>query len=277
VNIYLSPELHAHRRGRFLTSLLATEAPIETLLPQSGLVLLTGEQFQTSPDQQTEYITWARQPGRTLLLLPPYKEGRIFAWLDWTIELSSAPFGAAASAPLERILSAEVGYRLHGIDGSNAASTHHCEHACHTRYWKAHSNSGVVAATTLPLWSISLLDHAEIATAFLIEIAGYAGKASSPTPANLQKPDTLLPQDNTVLVCCYGLGVTTASELAEGMRSNAIPLLRLEAFDLPKSIERLRRAELVDDQGITEAGLAFLKASKYWPFAENLKRESSSL
>jgi hypothetical protein len=51
-------------------------------------------------------------------------------------------------------------------------------------------------------------------------------------------------------------------------------LLNLASFDFPESINRLRRGGLLDDNGPTEMGLAFLRASKYWSFAENLKGDA---
>jgi hypothetical protein len=84
----------------------------------------------------------------------------------------------------------------------------------------------------------------------------------------------LLPEDITVLVCCYGFDLTTADSLSERLRGYAVPLLNLASFDLPESIRRLRCEGLIDDMSLTETGLAFLRASRYWPFAENLKGET---
>jgi hypothetical protein len=58
------------------------------------------------------------------------------------------------------------------------------------------------------------------------------------------------------------------------LREYAVPLLNLASFDFPESINRLRRGGLLDDNGPTKMGLAFLRASKYWSFAENLKGDA---
>ncbi|WP_221179282.1 hypothetical protein, partial [Pseudomonas frederiksbergensis] len=86
MKLYLTPELLAHRRCRFLTSLLAIETSSAVELPESGFVLMTGQQLQGSSELQTACATWARQPGCTLLLLPPYKEGPLLSALDWVVE-----------------------------------------------------------------------------------------------------------------------------------------------------------------------------------------------
>lgn len=274
MNLYLAPELQAHRRGRFLASLLAITQPSEQALPRAGFVLMTGEQMQASPELQAECISWARQPGCTLLLLPPYKEGPILPSLDWVIELTSSPLANAQPESLESILAGELSHRLQGMDGTCTTATSLGDLAYHTRYWKAHSNSGLIAATTLPLWSINLLDHVDKVGAFLAEIDKHTGKPSVPTPKEEPQEDTLHPQDVTVLVCCYGFDLATVEGLSERLCGYAVPLLNLASFDLPESFNRLRRGGFLDDKGLTETGLAFLRASKYWSFAENLKGEA---
>jgi len=274
VNLYLTPELQANRRGRFLASLLAISPSSEQTFPKAGFVLMTGEQLQASPELQAECIAWSRQPGCTLLLLPPYKEGSIFPLLDWVIELRSQPPVNAPQLSLGSILAEQLSYRLQGIDGDCITDTSMDDPSGHTRYWKVHSNSGLIAVTTLPLWSISLLDHADKVLAFLGELDKYTGKPSASIAREEPQTEPLHPEDMTVLVCCYGFDLTTADSLSERLRGYAVPLLNLASFDLPESIHRLRREGLIDDRSLTETGLAFLRASRYWPFAENLKGEA---
>ena len=49
----------------------------------------------------------------------------------------------------------------------------------HTRYVRKHSNSGLFAVTTLPLWSLNLLDHAEVLVSWLSWFIDHAGVANS--------------------------------------------------------------------------------------------------
>ena len=274
MNLYLTPELRSHRRGRFLASLLTIGSRSESALPKTGLVLMTGEQFQMSPELQTECLSWARQPGCTLLLLPPYKEGAILPSLDWAIQLESYSVANRQPESLVGILAGEVSHSLHGMDGTGIAGSVSDDATCHTRYWKAHSNSGIIAATTLPLWSISLLDRADKVRAFLAEVEGQTGKRAVHTPEDKAPVDALHPHDFTVLVCCYGFSVVTAESLLARLKGYAVPLLNLASFDLPESIHRLRLMGMLNDRGVTEGGLSFLRTSNYWSFAENLKGEA---
>lgn len=274
MNIYLTPELQSHRRGRFLTSLLAIVSRSESALPKSGFVLMTGEQFQMSPELQAECLSWARQPGCTLLLLPPYKEGAILLSLDWAIQFKSFEVVNPQPESLESILVSELSYSLHGTDGTNIAGSVSDHATCHTRYWKAHSNSGIIAATTLPLWSISLLDRADKVRAFLAEVEKQTGKPADNKPEDKAQVDALHPQDVTVLVCCYGFTVVTAESLLARLKEYAVPLLNLASFNLSESIHRLRLFGMLEDRGLSEVGLSFLRTSNYWSFAENLKGEA---
>ena len=272
----MTPELQAHRRGRFLASLLGIANSSEHGLPQTGLVLMTGEALQASRDSQEAYAAWVRQPGCSLLLLPPYHQGSIFYFLDWSIELAPSTSLAAKHASLASMLAGELTYNLRGLDGACTENMSREEPTSHTRYWKAHSNSGLIAATTLPLWSISLLDQAALVHDFLANIKRHCGTpAINANEAMRQEDDTFHSEDVTVLVCCFGFNVVTAEGLMCRLRTYAVPLLNLESFDVQASLIRLKNATLINAHGLTEKGLDYLMGSKYWAYAESLRDEAS--
>ena len=257
-------------------SLLGISSSPDQALPKAGFVLMSGEHLQASPDRQAECLAWARQPGCSLLLLPPYKEGSIVSALDWVIELSSQPPAQVPFAPdsLAGLLAAELSHRLHGMDGASIPDAPLSGQACHSRYWKTHSNSGLIAATILPLWSISLLDHADKVRTFLTELAQYSGRPYASITGDEPPGEALKPQDMTVLVCCHAFDRTTAEGLSHALQRYPVPLLNLASLDLPGSIDRLRRAGWIDDKTLTASGLAYLQASKFWSFAVYLKDEA---
>jgi hypothetical protein len=243
-------------------------------LPQTGFVLMTGEQLQVSRAAQEECTAWVRQPGCSILLLPPYQEGSIFHFLDWVIELAPSISVAAKQASLTSMLEGELTYSLRGMDGACTEDMAPGDLTCHTRYWKAHSNSGLIAATTLPLWSISLLDQAALVHDFLVKIERHCGRPSGSAEEAKPQEGAIRPEDVTVLVCSYGFNVATAEGLLSRLKTDAVPLLNLANFDLPESMERLRNSGLINDHGLTEKGLAHLMGSKYWAFAENLRNDA---
>jgi hypothetical protein len=275
VKLYLTPELQAHRRGRFLANLLDISQTSELGLPKSGFVLMTGEALQASRETQEVCAAWIRQPGCSLLLVPPYQEGIVFHFLDWVVELATSTSAVVKQASLRSMLADEMTYNLRGIDGACSEAISPGELTCHTRYWKAYSNSGLLAATTLPLWSISLLDQPAMVHDFLTKIERHCGLTSvGAQETKPQENDAVRPEDVTVLVCSYGFNVTTAEGLLSKLKTYAVPLLNLASFDLPESMVRLRNAGLIHDNGLTEKGLAHLMGCKYWAFAESLKNEA---
>lgn len=273
MKFFLSPDLYCHRRGRFLASILNVEEWSEDSLPESGFVLVCGEEFQQAVDKQETYLSWARQPGCCLLLLPPFKVGPLIDGLDWSVSFSSTPQIVSDANSLADVVAQEVMYQLNGSDGSSESSAGHYwnDHSSHTRYWKAHTNSGLVAATVLPLWSISLMNHANQVLSFLVWFSRQAGKVSSVKVADEVKP-ALMPEDNTVLVCCYGMNVFSVAALSETLNKKAVPLLDLSRFDLLASFDRLRSLGYLENHVLTNEGLAYLQSSPYWAFAEHLKR-----
>ncbi len=278
MKLYLTPELQAHRRGRFLASWLDINLSPEHGLPQTGFVLMTGEQLQASPDLQEECAAWVRQPGCSLLLLPPFSDGRIIHFLDWIIELTPSVTESQQGASLAGILGNEISYRLCGIDGASIDGDYPAEVASHTRYWKSHSNSGLIAATTLPHWSISLLDQAAQVRDFLFNIEQHGGRQStcSPVEDEVSQVETIYPQDITVLVCCYGFNVASMDALLSKLNDSAVPLVNLAHFDVAQSCYRLKNAGLMNDDGVTELGETHLMESKYWLFATRLREEAFS-
>jgi len=275
VKVYLESELFAHRRGRFLASLLTAELYSKSSSPNSGMLLMIGERFQGAGELQEEYLSWARQSGCALLLLPPYREGRLCDALDWSIGFAGNSLAATQDRSLPAIVASEVVYVLKGIDGSSESAMGHLwsDHLLNTRYWKAHVNSGLVAATTLPLWSISTLDHADVTREWLDGLYRQTGKVSPLAVVPNQKGALchLTPHDYTVLVCSYGLDATTPEVLSERIHSSVVPIVDLDSFDLPASFGRLKSLGLLDGGGLTPEGLNHLKSSPYWVFAEHLK------
>lgn len=284
MKLFLPASLQAQRRGRFLTSLLNLASLTDDKLPAAGMVLVTGEQLQSNAGFAAECCAWARAAGRSLLLIPPFSVGRILPEVDWSIEFDSAtnaapisPSNSAQTASLANILASEINYSLLGTDGSCLDSATALP-ACHTRYWKFHANSGLIAATTLPLWSISLLDQATLVMAYLREIEKHTGKLAPTVEIDSEQkqspPEILQAQDITVLVFCYGFAVSSAQELAARLQLDAMPLLNLENLDLPASMARLHACGMLLEHGLSADGLTFLQTSKYWPFAAHLKKEA---
>lgn len=276
MKLFLDPALAAHRRGRFLRALLdAAAAP--PALPEAGVLLLDGKTLQAAGDaDQAAARAWCARPGRTLLLLPPFDTGPLAPGLDWHIGFRDDKPAAGATG-LADLLRDEVLYAVRGKDGdSDRAAGHRWpDGSAHTRYWKAHSGSGLFAATCLPLWSVSLLDQAEATRAWIGALHAHTGAPESiplaaPRAALTQAPE---PEAFSLMVCLYGFGCADAGCVLARLEASPLPIVVPNRGRLPTLVAQLRAAGFIDDAGLTAAGERALATSPYWGHAQRLREE----
>ena len=172
------------------------------------------------------------------------------------------------------LLAAEVTLQLAGSDGDSDNSQGHAwtSGQLNTRFWKAHSNSGLVAATTLPIWSITLLDSGLLAQEWLAALCSHVGKAAATVAtADAGAAATPTPRDFAVLVCCHAYGVGAPDALVAALQRQAVQLMDLRGFDVPGIFARLRAMALVEESGPSTKGLELLRQSAFWGYAARMK------
>ena len=281
MKIQLSETLQGHRRGRFLTGLFGLQTPSasETSTDTGPLALLiTGEEFAASSATQSEWTEWAKCEGHALLLLPPYNQGVLLEGLDWRVDLlSQSPSAIETNSPtsgLATTLVNEISFVLTGLDGASDRDAGHLwrDGTINTRYWKSHANSGVLAATCLPLWSISLLGDGEKARAWLETICQHVGRAAAVAPAGVSNlTATPSSQQWAVLLCCYAYCQSSPDALQRALALQPVPTMRLDGYDLPLLFGELRSNGWLDESGLSDQGLVLLAAGPFWRYAEQLK------
>lgn len=275
MNLYLEPSLASHRHGRFFISQLDAEPADD--LPACGLLLMHGKQFQSlSAAEQETWWQWAVKPGCAFLLLPPFDPGSLCKRLDWQVtlrdEMPNSNDGIIADT-----LSSEVSLSLTGHDGEfdRAAGHQWADYSVNTRFIKQHHGTGVFAATCLPLWSISLLDHAQETLAWLEGLLALAGSATVSETMAAPVPEVELePTDYTLMVCMQAWSINTAEAITAALSKGAWALFSIPEADIVEGIARLRVLGLIDEQGLTEAGSSLLNESAYGPYVERLKEEA---
>jgi len=270
MNLHLTPELYKHRRGRFLAKLLNAVPIQQGEYPKNGILCMAGDQFQRADKEQQELFLWTRNPGCVLLLLPPFDAGSLYSTLDWECGFIQNIPVALDNDSIENLVSKEVLHILSGEDGSDSL-LQWGDHSSHTRYYKAHSNSGMFAATVLPIWSITLMNHAGLLMNFMDRLYRNCGRKISKEQPEIDVSDLLQPEDITVLVCCYGIGTATENVLQKRIGESCIPIIDITKFNFTDSIQRLTKRGYLNSEGVTSDGLTYLQSTPYWLFAENLK------
>ena len=277
--VFLDSRLAGHRRGRFLAAALHAQGFGDTL-PEGGVLLMIGRDLQASGDADRDALTaWCAAPGRTLLLLPPYDEGPVLASLDWTIG-----FRDAVAQPEGRrvpdLLAQETTYLLHGRDGDCDREAGHqwSDYSVNTRFSKAHSGSGVLAATCLPLWSITLLNEVAALDHWLRALHRHAGLAVEHrgAAAVVAGPAPLMPEALGVMVCLCGWQTGDPDVIFSALKAQPVPMFQLNRERVAELLPKLRAGGYLDEQGLSAAGVAALRASPYWGFAVRLREELSS-
>ena len=154
--IYLTGTLAEHRRGRVLKSTLNAHATM-TLPNQPSIGLLFGSDFQEGSQEQ-QWFQWSQEAGHTLLLIPPFKSTTCSIPITWEAMRRKNPALMQNNSFLQALAS-EVQYEFRGqLQIAQPNGTWDDRSFC-TIYYRKHPHSGIFALTSLPLWSLSVLDH----------------------------------------------------------------------------------------------------------------------
>ncbi|MBD1583432.1 hypothetical protein [Pseudoalteromonas sp. S16_S37] len=276
MSIYLSAALASNRKGRFLQS-VAGATPLESdwlsSPPAGGLLLVQAGELTDHEACQNLYL-WAMQAGCAALVInPQITELATLAKLPFALDWSLAPATLSAHEPeLTALLASETDQMITGFAGSADRLQHMAGDAVHTRYIRKHSNSGLLAVTTLPLWSLSLLDHAEILVSWLNWFLDHAGLA-----APIAEKKTALAEyspDKYDLVVLLLLFAGSGKSLTALCENEAVKLMfDVHSLDITKRSEILLQHGFINEAGLTEAGKTALKTSQYWAYAPLLSEQ----
>ncbi|MBB1230297.1 hypothetical protein EPG66_23090, partial [Pantoea pleuroti] len=163
--------------------------------------------------------------------------------LDW--QLVSAALKMQEPG-LTALLTSETDQAIAGFTGSADRHQHQAGDVVHTRYIRKHSNSGLLAFTTLPLWSLNLLDHSEILVSWLNWFVDHAGIAERIIEPNA--PSTDYTPDNYDLVVLLLLYAGSGMSLQALSEHNAVKLMfDVNSLDIVKRGEMLRQHDFINE------------------------------
>lgn len=275
MNLYVESNLANHRHGRFFISQL--DAVPADDMPSSGLVFMHGKTFQMlDSQQQSNWWEWASKPGRVFLLLPPFNLSSIFEKLDWQISAREDEARLKGSI-IPETLAPEVNVSIIGSDGEFDRLLGHewMDHSINSRFFKQHQGCGVFAATTLPLWSISLLDHAQDTLEWLDSLMAFTGEPGEYIGYTPLVPEVHLePSDYTLMVCMQAWGIHTVDAITSALEQRASSMIAIPGSVVVEGIARLQELGYVDDKGLTDIGMKSLSESPYWGYVESLREEA---
>lgn len=282
--VYLLGTLAIHRRGRLLIQLLdAAAIDLQSDgLPESGICLLFGKEYQQADIEiQGMWQQWCKGPGRTLLLIPPYTDGpvqKIEGGVDWSLGFCGDGI-KGLKGTIAELVAGEVVFCLQRKQAVFDYDAGHQwqDYSFNTLFNKKHSGAGLFAATTLPIWSISLMDFQEKLQHFLEMLHDHAGTAmpeSIEIVAGECGQPALEDKDYTVLACVYAYGKTNTTALLEKISDQPFPLFSFEPEWLAGSLKRLGALAYLQEEGITELGLSTLQEGSWYQYALRMEEEA---
>ena len=269
MTIYLTPALAGNRKGRFLSALLGAQVADEDGFPEQGLLLSLGDELTVSTAAR---FNWAMQPGCGWLVLPPYGiDDNLFSdlpvSLDWQIHesINNAEEGFAS------LLGNEVSQAWKGHSGGSEPEYHQTHDMVHTRFYRQKSNSGIFAATTLPLWSISLLDCDTEIEDWLSWFLTHCGQVTEVNEPLEQSAYPLEKLDFSLLLLVFVCPGLQASELEQ--QASKMGMFDLSVLDIPSRLPVLIDSGYIKEGYLTQLGEESFRASAYWAYADVLAQQ----
>lgn len=265
VPVLLHGTLASHRRGAILRETLAAEAT--TTLPACGAVVVAfAEDFQSADKAgQAWFVEWTREPGRTLLFVPPFSSGACERPVPWRAErMESGPRGGEG---LAKSLAAEVTHRLEGglqapaLRGATWADLSVC-----VGTYRLHPAAGLFAVTCLPLWSLTVLDVSDEAQRWVAELAALAGDA---TRAIAPAPKQLTADHYGLLVFLLSKAFDSEEQVIAALRTSEI--VRVAPDRARSLLSDLHERGLVDGVTPSPEATELVMQSPYAPYVSALR------
>jgi hypothetical protein len=256
-------ELGRHARGRTLAAAVGAVAGDP---PAHGVALAFSKDAQQHLDHLAQWVDWAKEPGRVLVLMPPFERGACDVPTRWEARRTDPLAGAEVE--LGRALARERQHELRG----DLVPMERVAGQVVTGAWRRHPAAGLVVITTLPLWSLLVLDHRAALRAWLEDLVAQAGAPRAATEAPVPEAFQPTPHDWTLLLhLCTGPFSDGDAALAALARSQ---VFRVDGRAAGTALDRLQATGWAKGGVLTEEGRAALAASPYAFHARDLARMS---
>ncbi|MBD2198565.1 MULTISPECIES: hypothetical protein [Calothrix] len=267
-SIWLVGTLATHRRQRILQNVIAAQL-VENQLPSFGLCLMFGIDFQEAAEsQEKDWYNWSQEPGRTLLLIPPFETKKSSIPCNWEIRRRSG-VKPQQDSPLVKALAPEVDYELQGqLQIASEIGGAWEDMSINTAYYRKHPHSGIFAITCLPIWSLAVLDKEQELQKWLETLHSLAGQ-----PVENQAVDQtsfqLKEEHVIVMLHLVSQKFVDAATALTALQSSTI--FSLDRNTAQTCLGDLQSQGLVKGVQLTESGIDVIRQSPYLAYAEELE------
>jgi hypothetical protein len=235
----------------------------------SGIAVMFATDFQEeSAEGRAAWLKWSQTPGRVLLLAPPFSVGPCEDPLRWEA-LPWKEGKSAGDASLSSLLATEVRHEIQGeLQPARELGGVWADYAVNTAFYRKHPNAGLFAVTALPIWSMTLLDHAPALNDWFTSLHAMAGTPSA--QAAQEEPEFQL-QPNHYAVLLHLIGGRFESRDDTLAALGASPIFRLSPDEAAARLDELQQQGLAENGRVTEQGREALRQSPYEAFASELE------
>jgi len=265
VPIFLHGSLAKHRRGQILKE--AISAKSITSLPDTGSVILEfGEAFQVAEqDERAQLFEWTRAPGHVLLLLPPFTKESCHFPVTWHATRSNkVPQGGEG---LAKHLASEVSYQLTGkLQTPTFPGALWRDNSASVGVYRLHPSSGLFVVTTLPLWSLSVLDRPDDLIDWLCNLALLAGESNTEEVNEVQP---LTPEHYGFLVFLMSTSLREEEDVIDGIELS--PIFRISEVRSRFLLKDLQDRAFVDGTVPTAEARELIMQSPYGHYVSALR------
>lgn len=267
IPIWLFGTLANHRRRRILQDVLAAKV-VEKDLPNSGICLLFGKEFQEAEAiEQQNWYEWSQQSSRMLLLLPPFKTEECLIPCKWSVYRTKGN-ELQQTLALPKLLAPEVLYELQGqLQIAKQIGGQWDNLGINTAYYRQHPHSGLFAITSMPLWSIALLDHQSELNDWLTQFYNLVGQTTD-EEASVLTSFELKPEHYTVLLHLLSQNFTDQTVALVALENS--PIFSLDLQIAQSCLRELESQELIAGVKITSKAKNLIRQSPYLAYAEAL-------
>lgn len=265
VPVFLHGSLANHRRGQILKE--AITAKTITSLPVTGSIVLEfGEAFQVADQhERAQLIEWTRSPGHVLLLLPPFTKESCHSPVTWqATRHNNAPQGGEG---LAKHLASEVCYQLTGkLQPPTFPGASWSDNSASVGVYRLHPSSGLFAVTTLPLWSLSVLDRPDELNDWLCNLALLAGESNT---EEVNEAEPLTPEHYGFLVFLMSTSCREEEGVIDEMQSS--PIFQISEPRSRSLLKDLQNRALVDGTDPTAEARELIMQSPYGHYVSALR------
>jgi hypothetical protein len=266
--VWLYGQISEGRRGRILGMTLQATAASGSP-NKSGAFIVSGEDFVLEK-MHKPLLQWIQEPGRLLLVVPPFQTGTHEIPFRWTIKYAEKP--PDGGSDLAALLCDDVQYQLQGdFLTDQIRNLQFAGQTFAVGYYRPRISTGIMAVTVLPVWSLRTVDHPRLLQDWITRLYELSGKPRK-TEKKVQKGPSLTPLHFSILLHLSSRSHETLDAAWDSLESSSV--FKIARESARRLYDDLITLGFVDKTSLTHTGQEVLGKSPYSIYLDALKERN---